>query len=363
MQRKNILICPLDWGIGHATRCIPIIRMLREAEMNVIIVADGRPYALLEKEFPDIEMIRLSGYKVSYPQDAGMTAAMIRQIPQMMRGIVAEHKLLKSIINKNNVDLVISDGRFGLWSKEIPCVYLTHQLMVKFPKSLKSFERVFYKWHCHVIKRYTECWIPDFSGQPNLSGDLSHKYKAPSNSHFIGSLSRFSKDLRKDSNAENYDLLVILSGPEPQRTIFEELVIEQISSMPRINTLILQGKSEQTTDKQLTDHVRIVSHISAEDMNEAILSAKMILARPGYSTLMDLVTLGKRAILVPTPGQTEQEYLAEKVMKEKAFYCVNQQDLNLARALQEVGTGYSGTRIKLTDMQIILDRVNGLLLI
>ncbi|NQU06349.1 MAG: glycosyltransferase, partial [Calditrichaeota bacterium] len=199
MTRKNILVCPLDWGIGHATRSTPIIRVLVEAEMNVIIAADGRPYALLEKEFPNLEMIRLPGYKVSYPQDAGMTAAMIRQIPQMMRGIVNEHNLLKSIINKRNIDLVISDGRFGLWSRQIPCVYLTHQLIVKFPKSLKSFEHVFYKWHCHVIKRYTECWIPDLSGEPNLSGDLSHKYTTPSNCYYIGTLSRFSTDTKQDN--------------------------------------------------------------------------------------------------------------------------------------------------------------------
>lgn len=329
--------------------------------MNVIIAADGRPYALLEKEFPDLEMIRFPGYNVTYPESNGMTLMMIRQTPQMLSGIMKEHRTLRQIINKKQIDLVISDGRFGLWSKNIPCVYLTHQLMVKFPGAFTMFEPLFYHWHCRVIKHYTECWIPDFHGHLNLSGDLSHKYKAPSNAYFVGALSRFSKNPSKNSNAEKYGLLVMLSGPEPQRTIFEELVIDQLMNLPKLNTLILQGKSEETTDRQLADHIRIISHLSTNNMNEALLSAEMILARPGYSTIMDLVTLSKRAILVPTPGQTEQEYLADKVMSEKIFYCEKQQDFNLERALLEVEKDYNGYGIQIPDNQVILNRVKGLL--
>ena len=150
MQGKNILICPLDWGLGHATRSIPIIRMLCNAEANVIIGADRRPYALLKKEFPQLTMVLMPGYEVEYSHGSRMALKMITQVPQILRMIRIEHLQLQKIIEQYRIDLVISDGRFGMWSRAVPCVYMTHQVMVKFPLYLKFLEPLFYLVLCCI---------------------------------------------------------------------------------------------------------------------------------------------------------------------------------------------------------------------
>ena len=370
MKPKNILICPLDWGIGHATRCISVIRALTEAGMNVIICADKRPHALLEKEFPELEFIRLTGYDIDYPSDDSMAIEMARQTPKIIRETVKEHMALRRIVKRHNIDLVISDNRFGLWSRRIPCVYMTHQLMVKFPPRLRNLEPIFYNMHKSLIQRYTECWIPDRHGTPNLSGDLSHKYPLPDNAHFIGLLSRFKKhkvrgkiyDIsdEEDRPSKGYDLLVMLSGPEPQRTIFERLVIDQARQLPALKTLVLQGKTEEECDENICDNIRLVSHMNSEDLNEAILSSELVLTRAGYSTIMDMAVLGKKAILVPTPGQTEQDYLAYKFEREKKFYSEFQDDFNLKRALEKT-EGYLGLDMRTGSENMILERVRAML--
>ncbi len=370
MQGKNILICPLDWGLGHATRCIPIIRKLCNADANVIIGADRRPCALLKKEFPLLTMIRMPGYEVEYSHSSSMALKMIRQVPRIIRMINVEHRQLQKIIRQYGIDLVISDGRFGLWNKTVPCVYMTHQVMVKFPLSMKLLEPVFYLLHRRQAHRYTECWIPDYSGGRNLTGDLSHKYKPPANAYYIGPQTRFSDEISSETGfqaknnspqqPEKIDLLVILSGPEPQRTIFEEIVIEQARMIPSLKTLILQGLTDKKETRQVTDNIRIESHISTQEMNVAILNAGMILTRPGHTTIMDLAMLHRRAILVPTPGQTEQEYLAKKFMRNQEFYYENQTNFNLARALENVKK-YDGVKVPEGSEVYLMKRVRELL--
>ena len=335
--------------------------------MNVIIAADGRPYALLEKEFPDLEMIRLPGYKIAYPRNDRMAQRMMWLVPNIIKGIIREHWALRGIIKQYSIELVISDGRFGLWNRRIPCVYITHQVMVKFADWLRFLESLFYKLHKCLIHRYRECWIPDVEGEPNLSGDLSHKYPIPKNALYIGPLSRMVKQLPKhDVNPReqapvHYDLLVIISGPEQQRTIFEKLVVDQVRKLTSLNTLILQGKTEENTDRHLTANIQIVSHLDSEKLNEALLSADIVLARPGYCGIMDLAVLGKRAILVPTPGQTEQEYLAEKYKQEMVYYYETQDEFDLARSLEEEAMGFTGFDMESQSEEVALERVLGLL--
>ena len=357
MHGKNILICPLDWGIGHSTRCIPIIRRLLNAGANVIIAADKRPYALLKKEFPDLEFIRLPGYDVTYPTDSRMALKMVLQSPRIIMVISREHRALRRLVKRHRIDLVISDGRFGLWSKLIPCIYMTHQTMVKFPVWMKPLEPIFHRLHRWLIKQYTECWIPDYAGEKNITGDLSHKYPLPQNALYTGPLTRF---FRYDSTETTRELLVILSGPEPQRTIFERLVVDQLQNIPSLKALILQGKTEVDNDIKISDNARIVSHLSSSEINEAFLSSDIILSRPGHSTVMDLAILGKKAILVPTPGQTEQEYLAGKFMREKVYYSEAQDGFDLRRALKRVKE-YTGLDMVTDSEEIVVERVKNLL--
>lgn len=327
-QKKRILVCPLDWGLGHATRCIPIIRLLLKKNLEVIIAADNRPLELLKLEFPNLEFIRFKGYDIQYPDSGSMILKMILSSPAILKGIKKEHHELKKIIRDKKIDVVISDNRFGCWNKKIKSIFITHQLMIKSPIAENLLRLI--NWG--FIKKYDECWIPDEEGEPNLSADLSHKYTLPKNTFFIGVLSRFENS--KASSNIICDVMAIISGPEPQRSVFEDLVLEQLSKS-NLKAIVVRGITESVQTKEIKNNVEIFSHLNATEMEKAILSSKIIIARSGYSTIMDLATLGKKAVFVATPGQTEQEYLAEELMKKKIVYSQHQNEMDLKKALIE----------------------------
>ncbi|MDR1679127.1 MAG: hypothetical protein LBR81_05045 [Prevotellaceae bacterium] len=315
-----VLIAPLNWGLGHATRCIPIIYDLLEQKNRVIIAADGLPLMLLQKEFSQqktVEFLEFPSFKIHYSATSSQVWAMLGSIPKIVQGIVHEHRKLQQIIREKNINFVISDNRFGLWTQQVPCAYITHQLMIKMPRSLRFLEPVAWALHRLVITRYTECWIPDFAGSPNLSGDLSHKYPLPQNARFIGNLSRFSC-MEDIVPTETFHTVVVVSGIEPQRSMFEKLLIEKYASQPE-KTLIIQGLPQQETVRRKIGSVTLLSHLSASELKAQLCAAKKIVCRSGYSTIMDLHALGitHKATFIPTPGQTEQEYLAK--LHEKEF--------------------------------------------
>lgn len=324
---KRILICPLDWGLGHATRCIPIIRLLKEKKVEVIIAADGRPFELLKQEFPELEFIRFNGYDIQYPEKGSMTWKMFLSVPGILKGIKMEHQKLDKIIDENKIDAVISDNRYGCWSKKVKSVFITHQLMIKTPFA----GNVLHKIVLSYIKKFDECWVPDFEGANNLSGDLAHKYPLPAKTFYIGPLSRFAKE--KTASFE-YDVMAIISGPEPQRSLFEKMILEQLS-ITNLKALLVAGKTEVEQKIEIRGNVKIISHLRSREMQEAISGSKIIIARSGYSTIMDLALLGKKAIFIPTPGQTEQEYLAELVLQKNIAYSKSQEKFDLEKALKE----------------------------
>lgn len=331
-QKKRILVCPLDWGLGHATRCIPIIQLLLKNEAEVIIGGSGRSLSLLKQEFPQLEFIGLPGYDIKY--DAGSLALKaIFSISRILKAIRIEHLFLEKVVREKQIDLVISDNCFGLWSKQVKSVFITHQLMIKAPFA----ERLLHIINLSFIKRYSECWIPDFPGTMNLSGDLSHKYTLPEKTFFIGPLSRLQElpVLSGISKLKSkYDVLILISGPETQRSIFEDLILKQARSIP-LDFLIVRGMPEIPKTLEIHLNIDIVSHLNAIEMKTAMLSADIIVCRSGYSSLMDLWTLKRKVIFVPTPGQTEQEYLAEKCMQEGIAYFEKQSKFNLTFALEK----------------------------
>jgi predicted glycosyltransferase len=340
-QKKRILVCPLDWGLGHATRCIPIIRLLLQKNQDVLIAGSGRSFILLKQEFPTLEFIDLPGYDIRYSKN-GLAIQMFFSIPRILKGIKREHELLKNIVQEKKIDIVISDNRFGLWSHQAKTIFITHQLSIKSPLG----EYVLHRINLHYIKKYDQCWIPDSEGESNLSGELTHTYSFPENAFFIGLLSRFTNQLPSTTPAtafglkKSYDVMVIISGPEPQRSIFEKLILKQVSTIP-LRFLITRGITEQAPIVETKGNIDIVSHLSSTEMEAAILSASMIVSRSGYSTLMDLAALNKKAVFIPTPGQTEQEYLAERCMKNGVAYFEDQSNFNLKNALEK-GVLYTG---------------------
>lgn len=330
---KRILICPLDWGLGHATRCIPIIRLLIKKNAEVIIAADGRPFELLKQEFPELEFIRFKGYDIHYPDKGSMALQMLFSIPKILKGIKREHEQLDKIIDEYKIDCVISDNRYGCWNNKVKSVFITHQLMIKSAVA----EKVLHKIVLFYIKNYNECWVPDFEGANNLSGDLAHEYPLPPDTFYVGALSRFKKT--KISIFEQ-DVMAIISGPEPQRSVFEKRMLEQLTKA-NLKALLVEGKTEVEQKIETKGNVKIVSHLRSAEMQEAILSSKIIIARSGYSTIMDLAVLGKKVILIPTPGQTEQEYLAELLMQKNSAYSQTQRNFDLEKALKE-SENYNG---------------------
>jgi len=358
----KILIAPLDWGLGHATRCIPVVRYLLEKGCEVIIGADGRTLKLLQQEFPSLEFVVMKGYDISYPGKGSMALKMTLQIPKILTGINYEHERLEELIKEKNIDAVISDNRFGLWSREVPCVFITHQLMVKSPFAEKWIHELNKKY----ISKYTECWIPD-SESEGLSGDLAHRFPLPENAKYIGLLSRFqSGHLNHTKSSKANNLLVILSGPEPQRTVFEEKILKQLSYFGekegRGKVLIVQGVAEKNERMEISKNIEMISCLTSDELQKVILDAEIILSRPGYSTVMDLALLKRKMIFVPTPGQTEQEYLARYYLERKIAYAVSQKNFDLQLALSEsekyagFTREYSGEEFKAT-VDLFLARV------
>lgn len=324
------MIAPLDWGLGHATRCIPIIFKFIKENCDVIIAAEGGGKLLLQKEFPQLEFIELRGYRVSYSSHGSlMPLKMLFQFPRIIYSIYAEHRWLKRMVEANKIDAVISDNRMGLYHAEIPCIYITHQLKIKTGNPFT--DNIAQKLHYHFINRYSACWVPDNEGEVNLAGELSHPLNLPILPvKYIGPLSRFEKQ----EAVHKYDLCIILSGPEPQRTIFEKIILNGLDKVAG-KIFLLRGLPTGSQAIVAGENFDIKDHLPAAELNKVIMQSKLVISRCGYSSVMDLVKLHKKAILVPTPGQTEQEYLATYLKEKDLFYCISQANLNLQTAIEE----------------------------
>lgn len=327
---RKILVIPLDWGLGHATRDIPLIHEMLNAGCQVFIAAEGKHAALLQQEFPQLTIFPLPGYRIQYAQKGQFFGLkIIQQIPKIYRAVKYEQKWLKKIVAEYQINAVISDNRFGLYHKKIPTVFITHQLLIKTPFG-GWIERTLQKINYRFINKYGACWIPDFAGDNNLSGELAHPAKLPPHTTYIGCLSRFEP---KTNVEKKYDLLVLISGPEPQRSNLEKLILDQIKSL-QITALIVSGKPGTPQNEQVAPGVTQINHLNASELNDAMLASDIVLSRSGYTTLMDLAKLNKKAILIPTPGQSEQVYLGEYLMEKGYFYSLPQEQFNLKTALE-----------------------------
>ncbi len=319
---KKILVAPLDWGLGHATRCIPLIKFLTGSGHQVIIASYGGQMALLQNEFPKLQTIALKGYNIQYAgSKRWLPFKILWQSPKILLSIRRENRWLQQTIKDFKIDLVISDNRFGLWSKLTPCVFITHQLNIK--ASFPWLEKLIQKINYSYINRYTACWVPDFEDSFNIAGILSHPLNMPNIAvKYIGPLCRFEKNI---TDEKKYGFLILLSGPEPQRTLLENKIF---SLAPILNgkVLILRGKPGSDEKISLTPNCTIVNHLTTTQLQQAFAESEYIISRCGYTTVMEVLSLQKKAILIPTPGQTEQEYLATHLMQQNWCYTCNQND-------------------------------------
>jgi uncharacterized protein (TIGR00661 family) len=329
---KRVLVAPLDWGLGHATRCIPIIRLLRELGCEVILAGSGSSLTLLRTEFPELKAEELPGYQPTYPASGSMMMKLAVQVPKFISAVLKENSATEKLVSMHSIDLVISDNRYGCYSRKVPSIFITHQLNLLAPFGW-GWLAALANYVTHIfIKRFSECWVPDLPGSV-LSGKLSQTGNP--RVKFVGPLSR----MQVYPQTNKYDLLVVISGPEPQRTLFENMAKKEIIKSGK-KTLIVRGVMG-SEHQRIADGVEVVDYLNSEKLSQAMAESKMVLSRSGYSTIMDLAKLGKRAIFVPTPGQTEQEYLAHRFRQQQVAYFMEQKSFSLTEAWKEA-ENYTG---------------------
>lgn len=334
-RKPRILVAPLDWGLGHATRCVPVIYELLRQHCDVWLAAEGMQEILLKQEFPELSFLPLAGYRVKYGRSAtGMLWTMFSQSRKILRAIKEENNWLKKMVDEYHFDAVISDNRYGLYHTTIPCIFITHQLTIKTPFG-KWPERFLQKRNYKYINRFSECWVPDEEGENNLAGELSHPEKKPVTPlKYTGPLSRFENLTYDSTGAERKGhLLIILSGPEPQRSILENKIINDIAHYPGSATIV-RGLPGALTLIPSTNTIRFYNHLPAEELNKEMGGSEYIISRSGYSTIMDIIKLEKKTVLIPTPGQTEQEYLAKYLQEKKIAVSISQKNFSISSALQ-----------------------------
>lgn len=330
---KTILIAPLDWGLGHATRSIPVIRSLIKANNTVIIATSGNQKSLLQKEFPSQKFIELFGYNIHYTKSGrSLPIALLKQAFKIFRCIKQEKKWLEKIIDKEEIDILISDNRFGLSTQKVPCVFITHQLQIQAQN--KWLEKIIQSINYSYINQFTECWVPDFEGANNIAGRLSHPSVMPIIPvKYIGILSRF--DNKNKQQVYTYDCCFLLSGPEPQRTLLEEKILHQLNNEKKMRCCLIRGLPNSIHVLPSTENITIKNHLPEKELEQIILQSEFIIARSGYTTVMEIIALQKKAIIIATPGQTEQHYLADKLMQQHWCYSVNQHEFVFADAYEK----------------------------
>jgi len=324
----NILICPLEWGLGHAARMIPMARKLREMNNNIIIGSGEEHLSLFRNELPGLAVINFPGFKPGYSRFLPQYLYLLFKIPLLLYHIIVEHHRLRRIIREHAIDIIISDNRFGLWNRKITSVYVTHMPLIPFPEPMRFLEPLGILIHRIIIKKYSLCFIPDLPGDLNLSGRLSHNIKLPDNLRYIGILSRFvlSDQSVNENLVEFPHNTVILSGPEPQRDILKKKLTALLKDKEPM-TVMLEGKPGKGDGILKNGNITFYNHLPAPRMKNILTGSDFIISRSGYTTIMELVSLNCTALLIPTPGQTEQEYLAEYLSEKGWFYTVSQLEL------------------------------------
>ncbi len=330
MKNHHILICPLEWGLGHAARMIPLAKKLAGRGDNVFIGAGEEHLSLFRTEMPGLTYINFPGFRPGYSRYFPSWLVMFCKIPALVYHLIREHSELKKIIRDNSIDIVVSDNRFGLWNKDVTTAYVTHQLRIPFPKPFGFAEIIGIMFQRAIIRKYNFCFIPDLPGETNISGRLSHGMKLPANARYIGLLSRFS-DIppAADGSSGFRHNTVILSGPEPQRSILKQK-LEILLRDQEPPTVFLGGRPGNGDEMIRTGSIISYSHLGNAQMCETLKTSDCIISRSGYTTIMELISLGCTALLIPTPGQTEQEYLAVYLEEKGWFRTVSQKNIGTA---------------------------------
>ena len=334
ITNKKILVAPLDWGLGHAARSVPLIKVLC-SKNDVIIACGPSAYGFLQKELPDLEIIKIDDWRIRYPKHKINFFTILGWIPVVLRNSIHEHRFVKRIIRSRGIDCIVSDNRYGLLYKGLECYIITHQVYPKMPRGFGFLENLGGWIFKRYLSKFNKVLIPDFERGDNLSGSLAADRDLPPEKFVrIGILSRFSQlkieNLKfKDANCRlstfnfQFSILVLMSGQENQRTVLENKIIAALDGLA-LNVLFVRGVGESRPTINNTKNITFRNLLSGNELRDALMAAELIICRAGYSTLCDVVALKKRAVIIPTPGQTEQEYLAERLDCRFGFRSLSQ---------------------------------------
>ena len=338
-SKLTVLFSPMAWGLGHASRIILLVQMFKEQGHSIILAADGAAYFLLKATFPDLEIILLKDVKIHYSRIFPLWFKMLMQLPAFFTNIYREHKLVKALIREKDIDLIISDNRYGLYNKLVHSIMITHQIRIRFPGIFRIFEGLAFTWQKNRLRKFHEVWVPDFQEPTNsLAGQLSHVHRLKKvNITFTGPLSRFLHPAFTGTlpKGTKYDVFVIMSGPEPSRSVFEQLMIRKFRNLS-YRVIMLRGLPWKTTSRRLYKNIKMVTHLNPGMFFAFLKQTRYVIARSGYTTVMDLVAMKKKALLIPTPGQPEQEYLGAFLDNNKGFVTMHQDEVDIAEAFERL---------------------------
>lgn len=297
-KHQTIIVAPLDWGMGHATRVIPIIRIL-SVHYHVIVVAPKKMHLMFSGE--PAEIVNFPGYDIRY-YPIPLWISLVLQGPKVLFRAIRTKIALKKMIRNTKPAMLFSDNRLFVRSPRIPSVYMTHQLSIR--HNWKILERLINAIHYYFINQFDTCWVPD-TPDNDIAGELSCG-TVSIEKHYIGALSRFQQPDRKPEKI--FRKVCILSGPEPDRSIWANKIKNLWKDKPE--SLIIGALEGQDRFKK-EGNITLSSHLNHELFAQTIFFAEVVVTRSGYTSIMDLFRLRKNAYLEPKKGQTEQEYLAK----------------------------------------------------
>lgn len=329
----KILVAPLDWGLGHATRCVPVIQeFLRQgAEVDLAVVEQNA--SLLRGFFPQLKQFNAPSYGIVYPKHgSNMGLWLLKNAAHLCSVMKAEQCFAEEMVQKNHYDVLFSDNRFAFYSENAYSIYMTHQRRIAFPEGFSKLEGVGEAWHNSRIKHFDEVWVPDLEEEPGYAGAMSHVKKTPVPVKFVGPLSRFSADDNAAGTSKKYGVVAVISGVEPARSQFEAKLREILPQIPGQHVMIL-GKPSAGEKTWCEGNVEFHHHLPTETFAEVVRNAEWVISRGGYSTIMDMAVLGAKCIVVPTPGQYEQIVLGKSLDQSGYGVCIPANQLT-AGALQ-----------------------------
>lgn len=328
-KEKTCLFAILDWGLGHATRSVPIISAYYKNDYRIIICSAGNALTYLKKTFPEATFYELPPLQVKYSLRYSFAFVLIRLLPRFTKRFIAERHLANQLVQQYQPDIIISDHCYGFFDRNLSSVIIIHQINPVFKGFLRFFRKPAFFFHKKLLSQFSHVWVPDEPPPEDLTGELSCSVSGLSLKR-VGWLSALQK--RGATGKHYFDLLVLLSGPEPFRTQWEEVILEQLEQI-NLKAMLIRGLPDEGGDigKEVPENVCVSNFAGGEELSELMADSELILARSGYSTVMDVASMGKKALFVPTPGQPEQETLAKHISGKGLCYCTNQHEMFLER--------------------------------